>query len=237
MNHNPNYGMILNDPQNTNTNENDLNNHNNDNDDYFEFSNIPQIKIIIIILFLSISLICLDIYSLYYSIEYLNFLFKFKNNDYFYQCTENQVLLEICFVIFATFIGISGLILSIGLLINNDYYLEKFFGSFIHYNYYLCGPFLLCSSIFGFINFHKIGYFCEFDQNYSSINYYILIGLIILLIIGSIITTGYSTVNVFEYFNDSIKFTSDANFFLGKAFWKFATSRNRNMSNYHERNE
>ena len=235
MNDNQNYGMILNEPDN----DNNLYENNNNNNDFFEYDGYPTNKMTMIIFVLSLSLIFLDFYSLYHSFRYLNFLHKLNSNSYYHQCVENQTLFEIYFVVFATFVGISGIILSIGLFINNDYYIDKLFECFLHYNYYIFGPFLLFSSIFGFINFNKIGYYCEIDPKQSGINYFILVCIIILLTIGAIITTGYSTINVFEYFNDSIKFTDDANYLLGKTFWKFAYSRKRNLSryHYHERNE
>jgi hypothetical protein len=61
-----------------------------------------------------------------------------------------------------------------------------------------------------------------------------LICLIFISTLGSIITVGFSTFNIFEYFQDSIKFTNDSDYILGKTFWKVAMPRIRN---FHERNE
>ena len=76
-----------------------------------------------------------------------------------------------------------------------------------------------------------------------SINFTMLFCLVIILLLGSVITCGYSTIHMLEYMNDSIKFKNNSNYFLGKAFWKYVT-RNRNrtrsrsrINNFHERND
>ena len=141
----------------------------------------------------------------------------------------------------ASLSAISAIFLSVGFIINKDFFLEKLFETYTYYNYFIFGPFLFCTGIFGFINYKKICYSCEEMPYTISINFRMLFCLIIILLIGFVVTCGYSTVHMLEYMNDSIKFINNSNYFLGKAFWKFALTRNRNRSrirtnNFHERN-
>ena len=101
-----------------------------------------------------------------------------KSDSYYNQCNQSMIIAEIIFTVFATMVGISALILSIGFLINTDYFIEKFISCFVYFNYFIFGPFLLCTSIFGFINFSKIGYTCEIEPNNISLNISMLICLI-----------------------------------------------------------
>lgn len=231
MSNNLNYELILSHP------DNDNNLHNNNNESIENNDNQSNKITISILLIISLSLVCLDFYSLYQTFNYLNYHLKSNNDSFYNQCIESKIILEIVFIIFATLAGISGTILSIGFLVKNELFLEKIFVSFGHFNYFIFGPFLFANSIFGLINFQKIGYSCEADPEKSNINLSILICLIIILTFGSVITAGYSTINIFEYFYNSLKCKSDANYLIGKAFWKYALSKKRNRRNLHERSE
>ena len=233
MENNQNYTLI-NDISSSHNNGNHLNNieHNDGHPDKLS---------IIFVLIASLSLFCLDIFSLINSYNYLTFYLLYKPNNSYNDCLENKIIAEIFFTIFATLAAISAIFLSLGFLINNEFFMGKLFGIYVYYNYFIFGPILLCTSIFGFINFKKIGYSCEEKSDEISINLSMIICLIAILTFGSVVTSGYSTVNMFEYIKDTIKFKSSCNYFLGKAFWKYALSRNRNRNShniiFHERNE
>lgn len=238
MNHDENYNLLYDISQNErNINNNyNSNNHNNELDDINDSD--PDKITIIFVLISAISLVVLDILSLYYSFDYLYFYLSFHSDNFYDQCVESRIIAEIFFTVFATMAGVSATILSIGFLINSEFFIEKYFGSFAYFNYFIFGPFLLGTGIYGFINFEKIGYSCEELPNNSTMNLSMLICLIFILTLGSIVTAGFSTVNLLEYFHDSIKFTNDSNYLLGKLFWKYSWSRvgNRRI-NFHERNE
>jgi len=237
---NDNNNNLINDNNNNldnnnldNNNLDDINFNNNDNNNLNDFNDGPDKTTILFVLISALSLVLLDIFSLLSSYDDLTYYLS-RTDSYYKQCSESMVISEIIFTFFATMVGISATILSIGFLINTDYFLEKFLNSFVYFNYFIFGPFLLCASIYGFINFNKIGYTCEVDQRNVSLNVSMLICLIFICTLGSIITVGFSTFNIFEYFQDSIKFTSDSDYILGKTFWKVAMPRIRN---FHERNE
>lgn len=239
------YNNLINDNNNNNNLDNNIidNNNlgdlglnnidNNLNNNLNEFDDDPDKTTILFVLISALSLVLLDIISLLSSYDDLTYYLS-KSDSYYNQCSESMVVSEIIFTVFATMVGISATILSIGFLINTDYFLEKFLNCFVYFNYFIFGPFLLCTSIFGFINFNKIGYTCEYDPSKVSLNISMLICLVFISTLGSIITVGFSTFNIFEYFQDSIKFTNDSDYILGKTFWKVAMPRIRNL---HERNE
>ena len=218
---------------NLNNADNNLNLNNNDNNNLNDFDDGPNKTTILFVLISALSLVLLDIVSLWSSYNDLTYYLS-RSDSYYNQCNESMIVSEIIFTVFATMVGISATILSIGFLINTDYFLDKFLNCFVYFNYFIFGPFLLCTSIFGFINFNKIGYTCEYEPKNVSLNISMLICLIFISTLGSIITVGFSTFNIFEYFQDSIKFTSDSDYILGKTFWKVAMPRIRNL---HERNE
>jgi hypothetical protein len=234
------YNNLINDNNNVNNLDNNnlgdlnLNNvDNNLNNDLNEFDDGPDKTTILFVLISALFLVLLDVYSLLSSYnELTNYLSK--SDSYYNQCSESMIVSEIIFTVFATMVGLSATILSIGFLINTDYFLEKFLTCFVYFNYFIFGPFLLCTSIFGFINFNKIGYTCEYEPNNVSLNISMLICLIFISTLGSIITVGFSTFNIFEYFQDSIKFTNDSDYILGKTFLTVAMPRIRN---FHERNK
>ena len=64
-----------------------------------------------------------------------------------------------------------------------------------------------------------------------------MIRLILIASIGGLITFIFSSLNSFEYVCNCINFSKDGNYFLGKAFWKYALSRNNENQNIHERND
>ena len=76
------------------------------------------------------------------------------------------------------------------------------------------------------------------NPNTHEFNLSTMICLILIAIIGGIITFIFSSMNSFEYVCDSIKFSKDGNYLLGKAFWKYVLSRNNEQrQNNHERND
>ena len=238
MENNNNYNLILDHPPNQRINTTSSNHNIND----IDYNNNDVNKIIIyFILTVSIFFLFLNFFSLYNS--YTNISYNLSNNinnnnEFYSQCIQNQTISEMFFTFLAILASISIIILSIGFLINSEIFMEKFFKSYSYYNYFIFGPFLLCTSFLGFINYNKIGYSCEKIPDNSSINLSMLFCLVIVLVFGAVVTCGYSTIYMYEYITNSIRFKNNSNYFLGKAFWKFALSRNRIRRRlFHERND
>ena len=237
MENNTNYNLIIDFPAHQNPHSY-LNHNNNQNTDHNN-SNTTNKSPIFILLIGSIIFLFLDIFSLYYSYDNISSYNITKN--LYSQCLKYKAFSEMFLSLIASLAALSAILLSVGFIINKDFFLDKLFESYAYYNYFIFGPFLLFTSIFGFINYKKIGYSCEEIPDNISINFTMLFCLVIILLLGSVITCGYSTIHMLEYMNDSIKFKNNSNYFLGKAFWKYVTrtrSRSRSRTNnFHERND
>lgn len=228
MENNHNYNLIIDYPPNQNIRvDNNNNEHTSKITIYF-------------ILTVSVFFLFLNVFSLYnsYIIISNNLSNNINKNEFYSECIQNQTISEMFFTVLSILASISIIFLSFGFLINNELFMEKFLKSYTYFNYFIFGPFLLCTSFLGFINYNTIGYTCVEKPDDRSINLSMLLCLIFVLIFGALITCGYSTIYMFEYMTNSIKFNNNSNYFLGKVFWKFALSRNRNRrSIFHERND
>ena len=164
----------------------------------------------IFILIIAIILIGMDCLSLYYSYDYLLSAAQKYPLLTFEKCIKYQSI---------TF--------------------EKFLVTFLNFNYYVFGLLLLGSSLVGLINYNKVCYDCiRKNPNRLEFNLSTMVCLILIAVIGGIITFIFSSMNSFDYVCDSIKFSKDGNYFLGKIFWKYVLSRNNEQrQNNHERND
>ena len=192
----------------------------------------------IFILIIAVLLIGMDFLSLYYSYEYIIAASNKYTFEVFNRCIKYQSITEIYFTLFALLAAVSAGIMALGISIGYEIFFEKFLATFIYFNYYVFGLLLLSSSLIGLLNYNKICYDCiAKNPNKLEFNLSTMICLLLIAIIGGIITFIYSSVNSFEYVCDSIKFSRDGNYLLGKAFWKYVLSRNNERENNHERNE
>ena len=214
-------------------NENNLDEINN-NDEPYDSEKISAAFVLII----AITLIIMDLLSLYYSYDYLLYSSKKYPFEVFDKCIKYDSITEIYFTLFAFMAAISAGLMAIGILIGYDLFFEKFLVTFLNFNYYIFGLLLLFSSLFGLFNYNKICYDCiGKDPNNQEFNLSTMICLILIASIGGLITFIFSSLNSFEYVCNCINFSKDGNYFLGKAFWKYALSRNNENQNIHERND
>ena len=226
---------------------NDINN--DFNGDEFDY---PSRLTSIFVLVISLVLIGMDVLSLYYSYDYIKEASATTPDFIFEQCIKYRLVSEIFFTVFATLVGLSAALLAFLFILNLNLSASKLLHAFLYYNYFIFGPFLLGSSILGFLNFTKVGLTCEGDNpSTKTINLSMILCLIIIFLLGSVVTAAYTTLDIFTYFTDSIKFNKDGNFLIGKIFWKIAFARRReeldNLNNngninnngdiFHERNE
>ena len=190
------------------------------------------------ILIIAILLIGMDALSLYYSYQFILAASKKYSFIVFDTCIKYQSITEMYFTLFALLAAVSAALMALGITIGYDLFFEKFLTTFINFNYYVFGVLLFSSSIVGLFYYNKVCYDCiGKDPKNLDFNLSTMICLILIAIIGGIITFIFSSVNSFEYVCDSIKFSRDGNYFLGKAFWKYVLARNNDRINNHERNE
>ena len=213
-------------------NENSIDLQNNINGPYFNSEKISAFFVLII----SLLLICMDLFSLYDSYDYLLYTSKKYPFETFNQCIKYPSITEIYFTLFAFMAAISACLMSIGILLDYDAFFDKFLVSFLNFNYYIFGLLLLSSSLLGLLNYNKICYDCiKKDPDNQEFNLSTFFFLVLLMIIGVIITFVFSSLNTFEYVCNSVKFSKDGNYLLGKAFWKYVLGRNNEIQ--HERSE
>lgn len=192
---------------------------NNEEDDSSRFA-------LKLVFFLSLLLVGMDILEIYYSyfslIDYSRTLVPIVFN----QCVKYPIITQMYFTTFATLAGLSACLMSLGLLIDYQFFALKLLDTFMFYNFYSFGPFLLGCSILAFCYFGKVCYSCDND-NYNSqyLNISTVICIIIAFTISLIVTLGFSIISAIEYFNNSIKFNRDGNYVLGKLFWKYVFGR------------
>lgn len=205
-----------------------FNMENNQNINFNEEADEPGKITIFFVLLISLILVGMDFVSLYYSYNYLIESINTTTTEVFDQCIKFPVISEMFFTVFATLAGMSAILLSFGFLFFYEIFVEKLLNSFFYFNYYIFGPLLLASSILGLIKFDNIAYVCEESNPKVKIfNLSIVICLIIILVFGTVITATYSSMTMFEYFSDSVRFTKDGSYLIGKTFWKYVFSRNR----------
>ena len=130
------------------------------------------------------------------------------------------------FTAFAAFAGIRACIMSFFMLFNYLFFINKLIETFMFYNFYAFGPILLGLSTFGFIYFDKVCNICDNDDYTKQyINFVTVLCLVITFLVSLLITVWYSAVGAFDLFNNSIRFTSDGNYIIGKLFWKIVFNR------------
>ena len=193
----------------------------------------------IFILIIAVLLIGMDCLSLYYSYDYLLNTSKNLPLLTFEKCIKYQSITEMFFTMFALLAAVSAAFMALGIAINYGLFFEKFLVTFLNFNYYVFGLLLLGASLVGLINYNKVCYDCiRKNPNRLEFNLSTMVCLILIAVIGGIITFVFSSMNSFEYVCDSIKFSKDGNYLLGKIFWKYVLSRNNEQrQNNHERNE
>lgn len=193
----------------------------------------------IFILIIAVLLIGMDCLSLYYSYDYLLNTSKSFPLLTFEKCIKYQSITEMFFTMFALLAAVSAAFMALGIAINYGLFFEKFLVTFLNFNYYVFGLLLLGASLVGLINYNKVCYDCiRKNPNRLEFNLSTMVCLILIAVIGGIITFVFSSMNSFEYVCDSIKFSKDGNYLLGKIFWKYVLSRNNEQrQNNHERNE
>jgi hypothetical protein len=130
------------------------------------------------------------------------------------------------FTLFATFAGISAFFMSLGLLINYEFFSNKLLETFLDWNYLIFGPYLLAACILGYVNFGFIAFNCDrTDISQKYINFSTLMALIICFLLSIIITIMYSFIKGATVMVLSITFREGGLRCLGRRFWSYVFYR------------
>ena len=180
-----------------------------------------------IVLVLSILLVAMDFLEIYFSFLHLKEA-SLKYEVYIFEnCIKYHILSQVVFTLFATFAGLSAFLMSLGLLINYEFFSSKLLETFMFWNYIVFGPYLLTACILGYTNFGKIAFNCDSkDINLRFINFSTLMALVICLLLSIIISMLYAFLYAARKMLLSITFRDGGWKCLGRIFWKHVFSRN-----------
>lgn len=195
-----------------------------------------------IVLILSILLVTMDLFEIYYSFVHMKSSSNKLNTHVFEGCVKYHILSQIFFTVFATFAGLSACLMSLGLLIDYDFFSFKVIDTFLYWNYIIFGPYLLATCMLGYFNFKRVVFNCDphnLDARY--INFSTLMALFICLFLSLIITFAFTIIQNFKILIQSIRFRPDGNRVLGRLFWDYVLNRggenNGNLRNDEEPSE
>ena len=182
-----------------------------------------------IVLVLSLLLVTMDFLEIYFSFEHLKEAATKFEALVFENCIKYHLLSQIVFTLFATFAGLSAFFMSLGLLVNYEFFSLKILETFLFWNYIIFGPYLLSACILGYINFSDIAFNCDRrDISQKYINFSTLMALVICFLLSIIITIMYAFLCGARKMILSITFRKGGWKWLGRRFWRYVLSRPRN---------
>lgn len=180
-----------------------------------------------IVLVLSLLLVGMDIFEIYFSYTSLKEASYKYDSEIFESCLKYHYLSQMFFTLFATLAGISACIMSIGLLISYTFFAIKVMDTFLYFNYYVFGPSLFAACLIGYYNFNHVAFNCDPDDiTKKYINFSTVLAMAICLLLSFLVSVGYSAFWSMNVWINSVKFNRDGIKILGKIFWKYVFSRN-----------
>ena len=205
----------------------------NENDIYaYNFT----LKIIFVISFTLVILDCIQIFLIFDAI--IKGYNKFPI-EVFNECIKYQKIGDLFYSIFSLFSSLSATIISIGLIINLETFTNKFFHTFVYYNYIIFGPYLLISCFLSFYFYKDVAFTCS-SQNYKKrlLNFSSVICFFFSFSFSLIVTIVGSFIYNIKLVMESINSDRNGNFILRKLFWEYifrfhGINHNENNVNNH----
>jgi len=181
----------------------------------------------IVILLITIILLIVNIGSIYEPYVYLiNSSYKYPIEIYD-KCIKYQTVVDIIFSLFTTLALICLALLSIIIISDMDVVFENFSFAFLYFFYYVFGIFMFVLSVIGLFNFNKIGYDCISENPIKyEFNVGTFVWIIFFIFLSGMLTFAMNIMESADFVSNSIKFSKDGDYFLGKAFWKYVLSDN-----------
>lgn len=179
-----------------------------------------------IVFVLSLLLVTMDIMEIYFAYSHLISISQTTSPVIFENCVKYHLLAQIFFTLFATLAGTSACFLSLGLLIDYEIFTMKFIDTFLYFNYLIFGPYLLAACCLGYYNFNLIAFTCDpNDLSKRHVNFSTVIALIICLLLSFLLTFSYSVFYSIKKLINSVRFTTNGNYYLGRVFWRYVLDR------------
>jgi hypothetical protein len=186
-----------------------------------------------IVLFLSLILVIMDLLEVYFAFLNLKKASSLFDATTFEECLKYHILSQIFFTLFATFSGVSALLMSLGLLVNYEVFIHKALDSFMYMNYMIFGPYLLGACFLGFLYFNEVVYNCsKLDHSNKFLNLSTLFALFICFVISLVISVGFAVFRSFRFLMKSINNRLGGSSLVRRFFWWCVfTRRNQLLSN------
>ncbi len=190
-----------------------------------------------IVFVLSLILVCMDFLEFYYEYQQMKELSIKYEAMVFEECIKYHALSQMFFTFFATFSGISATIMSLGLLVDYEFFSYKMIDTFLNYNYLIFGPYLFIVCLIGFYNYDLILYNCDSKLFYEKklFNFSTFLALLVCFLFSFVLFIGYSIFYSLRRLISSIRFTPEGNYILGRIFWRYVLSRNNSNINANRR--
>jgi hypothetical protein len=176
------------------------------------------------------SVVYINTYEIYKLTKQWN-KFSYLNSNYFKICIKPEFIVKLFFSFYSFLGSFSALLLSLCLLINFNFFINKLMSSYLKFVYYIYGPCMFICCILGLFNWNESCFICEEDENNKVFYFQNAIYIIILTLISLIITLSIEFCRVMGLYSDTIMNNSDGSKFLSSIFWGICLKLNRNQRN------
>lgn len=131
-------------------------------------TNTLAIKFLCFVSFLFVFLNIFEIEKIYLTWVNSIAIYRDHNIAFLDRCVKYPLLSKTFFSLFSLFFSLSAAIFTLIVSINIQFFLEKCLLTYIYYNFYLFGPYLLFASLFALMNFDKVFHNCKSERNASD---------------------------------------------------------------------
>ncbi len=132
------------------------------------FTNTLAIKFLCFISIIFVYLNLLEIEKIY--IIWVQSISLYNDNIFFLDhCIKFPLLSKTFCSLFSLFLSVSTAIFTLFVSIQIQFFLEKLLLTYVYFNFYLFGPYLLFSSFFAIINFDEVFHSCKQQGNSADL--------------------------------------------------------------------
>jgi hypothetical protein len=83
----------------------------------------------------------------------------------FEKCYQYKLIVNTLFSVFSTIASLSALTLTLLIVLNFNFFMEKLINTYLYFNFLVFGPYMLAFSVLGLIHSDKVLYTCDANMN------------------------------------------------------------------------
>ena len=155
-----------------------------------------SIYIVLIVVVVLFTVDILEIRNLVYDWTELPLIYP---PEVFENCHMYPLVTKTVFNVFSLIATISAFVLTLLILIDADFFIQKSLDAFLHFNFFIFGPLLLFICSLAFVNFKQVFYVCDdrnFHYRYLSLGYLLVaVCCFIVSFVVTISVSAYTSVN------------------------------------------